>query len=303
MLKKELCALCKFYAISPIHAGSGAATSTVDLPIQRERHTHWPHVQASGVKGALRAHFRTFNKNDKDLINLIFGSDPQDGWTDTSETLPGAMSVSDARLVAFPIRSNIAPFVWVTSPNVLERLRRDLEYLGYAGFGDLPDVAEDHAVSLGTQELNGKVILEDAVVHVEQTIEEPVLRTLFPEAQRLLFISDDMYAYAVSYCTEVQTHIKIDAETGTAAKGALRYEEYLPSDSMLYSIVHYAGRDVTELKGTDSSSELAQKVMELKAETLKKYVEDVLSGFVQIGGDETLGKGICKLSWIKGGSQ
>jgi len=303
MLKKELCALCKFYAISPIHAGSGAATATVDLPIQRERHTHWPHIQASGVKGALRSHFRAFNQKDRDLVNLIFGSDPQDGWSDALETLPGAMSVSDAKLVAFPIRSNIAPFVWVTSPNVLDRLKRDLEYMGDSGLGEFPNVAEDSAVSLGAQALSGKVILEDAVVNITDTVDTPPLSNHFPELERLLLISDDLYAYAVSYCTEVQTHIKIDAETGTAAKGALRYEEYLPSDSLLYSIVHYAGRDASELRGGDASSDLAKKVSELKAETLKNYVEDVIKGFIQIGGDETLGKGICKLNWLKGGNQ
>ena len=76
MLTKELFSICTFYAISPIHAGSGAATSTVDLPIQRERHTNWPHIQASGVKGAMRDHYRKFVKGeDKYLTNLIFGID------------------------------------------------------------------------------------------------------------------------------------------------------------------------------------------------------------------------------------
>mgnify|MGYP000654455178 CR=1 FL=1 len=74
MLKKETMDMLTFYAVSPIHAGSGSSTSAVDLPIQRERHTQWPHIQASAVKGAMRAHFRNFS-DDKDLINLIFGLD------------------------------------------------------------------------------------------------------------------------------------------------------------------------------------------------------------------------------------
>ena len=57
MFPKDMARLCVFYTLSPLHAGSGQAVGAVDLPIQRERHTGWPHVQASGVKGAFRHWF------------------------------------------------------------------------------------------------------------------------------------------------------------------------------------------------------------------------------------------------------
>ncbi|HPB82071.1 MAG TPA: RAMP superfamily CRISPR-associated protein, partial [Spirochaetota bacterium] len=102
--------IISLYAVSPLHAGSGSIIGAVDLPIQRERHTGWPHVQASGLKGALRAHVRDGLENidgqaDIKLLNLIFGSDEQDGWKEMSagkdgkgkmETLPAAIAVSDA---------------------------------------------------------------------------------------------------------------------------------------------------------------------------------------------------------------
>lgn len=50
LFKKELTQLCVFYGVTPLFAGSGQAIGAVDLPIQRERHTRWPMVQASGVK-------------------------------------------------------------------------------------------------------------------------------------------------------------------------------------------------------------------------------------------------------------
>jgi len=68
--------LCLLYALTPIHAGSGQALKAVDLPIQRERHTAWPMVQASGVKGALRDWCeKAWEKNgfEKDLVECIFG--------------------------------------------------------------------------------------------------------------------------------------------------------------------------------------------------------------------------------------
>jgi len=131
MQKRDLFSLCVFYAISPIHAGAGSSLAAVDLPIQRERHTNWPHIQASAVKGAMRAHYRDFAENTS-LINYLFGSDEQDGWKD-KENIPGAVSVSDAKLLAFPVRSSVAPFVWVTCPAVLARLKRDLTFPGWKG--------------------------------------------------------------------------------------------------------------------------------------------------------------------------
>lgn len=306
MLKKELCSLCKFYAISPIHAGSGASTSAVDLPIQREGHTNWPHIQASGVKGAFRAHFRDFvdQKNDKRLINLVFGSDEQDGWDKSVDNLPGAMSVSDARLLAFPMRSNIAPFVWVTCPLVLKRLKTDLEYisLGNEMTIDEQDIQGDNAVLIGKGESEKQIVLEDAVVNVTEEIEDDFFKNTFSELKRLLLISNEMFDYAVSYCTEIQTNIKISSKTGTAEDGALRYQEFLPADSALYSIVHYSGRNASEIKD-DKQSELKKLVEEMQAEKIKTFVEDTVKDFIQIGGDETLGKGICKLDWISGGAK
>ena len=306
MLKKELCSICKFYAVSPIHAGSGTSTSAVDLPIQRERHTNWPHIQATGVKGAFRAHFRNFvdQNEDKQLINLVFGSDEQDGWNKKIDNLPGAMSVSDARLLAFPMRSNIAPFVWVTCPSVLKRLKTDLQYisLGEEMTIDEQDVQGDNALWIGKGELEKPVVLEDAVVNVTKELEDDLLKNTFSDLKRLLLIPDDMFDYAVSYCTEIQTNIKINSKTGTAEDGALRYQEFLPADSVLYSIVHYSGRNVSEIKD-EKQTELKKIVEEMQAKKIKSFVEDTIKDFIQIGGDETLGKGICKLEWISGGAK
>jgi len=286
MQGKEIFSICTFYAISPIHAGSGAATSAVDLPIQRERHTNWPHIQASGVKGALRDHYRRFAGGEKgDLINLIFGSDKDNdsGKKGDQDDLPGAISISDAKLFAFPMRSNIAPFVWVTCPSVLERLKQDLEFTGLGKIGDIRYVEKDKAMALNCK-ITGNVILEDAIVAVDTSEESLDLPSGFPKLDRLLLVSDQIFDYCVSSCTEVQTQIKIDSQKGTAKDGALRYEELLPADSVLYCVVYYG-----------SSSGLNQ----LQAETVRGHIEDVIKTFIQIGGDETLGRGICKIEWVK----
>lgn len=298
MLKRDVFSICTFYAISPIYAGSGASFAAVDLPIQRERHTHWPHVQASGVKGAMRAHYRDFAEK-KSLINFLFGYDKADKdhhveyfkndeqKQKVDDNFPGAVSFSDAKLLAFPIRSNIAPFVWVTCPAVLNRLNRDLSFVGLPEMGNPPPVTDENAFCLSGG-ISGDVILEDMVVNVQAgDIPNPLPKEL-PELNKLLLVSDEVFKYAVDSCTEIQTQIKIDSETGTAAAGAMRYQELLPADSVLYSVVYYS-RAVF-----DNS---------LQSETIRGHVEDVINNFIQIGGDETLGRGICKINWIAGGEK
>ena len=291
MFKKELVSMISFYGISPIHAGSGASTGAVDNPIQREGHTNWPVIQASAVKGAMRSHFRRFfsskdNKKDKnELLNYIFGSDEQDGWNKEEKGVPGAMSVSDAKLLAMPVRSNVAPFVWVTSPAVLKRLKRDLEFAGIGDIEKIPEVSTDDAIIIGDWNVDGNIILEDAVVKKTEKTEFKFISEKFPEIEKLLLISDEMFKYVVENCTEIQTQIKIDEKTGTAKEGALRYEELLPSDTLLYSIIYYS-------RSADDK---------LNPEGVCNNVKLFIKDFIQLGGDETLGRGICKVRWIEGG--
>jgi len=288
MENKEIITMCTFYAISPIHAGSGTSTAVVDLPIQRERHTNWPHVQASAVKGALRAHYRKFagDENAK-VINIIFGSDnDNDGnYEHAKDDTPGAIAVSDAKLLAFPVRSNIAPFVWVTSPAVIKRFVQDMLFLNKEITWKVPNFENEDDAFVLFGNINGKVILEDAVVNIKKLINEHPLKE-FTQLERLVLISDSMYDYIVSSCTEVQTQIKIEASSGTTKDGSLRYQELLPADSFLYSIVYFTQKNMNHLQ----------------TKTIKAHVQSVINGFIQIGGDETLGRGLCRLEWIEGGN-
>jgi CRISPR-associated protein Cmr4 len=289
MEKRNIVSLATLYAISPVHAGSGTSTAAVDLPIQRERHTNWPHIQASGVKGSFRSHYRTFSdENGSELINHIFGSDEQDGWDRNEDSLAAAVSFSDAKLLFFPVRSNISPFLWVTCPAVLTRLNQDLQFTGIGNLSELPEVTGESARWIGNEGIeNGRVVLEDAVVQPEGHTSLAFIQEQFPDIQRALIISDEMFDYVVSSCTEVQTQIKINAKTGTAEDGALRYEELLPSDSLLYTIVHCRSRNGIE--------------DQLQAEQIQANLESVIKDFIQIGGDATLGRGVCRLNWLKGG--
>ena len=59
-----------FMCETPLHAGSGSDLGIVDLPIQRERHTNFPKVESSSLKGALREGFE--NGKELDINNKLF---------------------------------------------------------------------------------------------------------------------------------------------------------------------------------------------------------------------------------------
>ena len=288
------------YAVTPCHAGSGSALGVVDLPIQRERHTNWPMIQASGVKGAFRANFDRFKgkisnqsqiKDFEKLSESVFGTDKGGSGSGYA----GSCSVSDAKILAYPMRSNVSPFVWITCPAVLKRLSRDLEIAGKTAF----DVSafskvisgENEAVVLcGKESIKEKaVLLEDFEVAVKDVsiAEFDKIKEYFKAAERLLLVSNEVFNYGVTDCTQIMAQIKIEADTGTTKDGSLRYQEELPSDTIMYTVVHWG-----DSKNSDEDK--------LKADTIKNFItKEVIHSHIQIAGDETCGRGIFQLEWDK----
>lgn len=303
MYLKQHSKVCVLHAISPIHAGAGSATGAVDLPIQRERHTGWPHIQASGVKGAFRDHcekvlmLRGVEKNNlvskddkkqaEELTDRIFG------MSKNNKSQAGAIAFSDARLLAFPVRSNLAPFVWVVCPSLLKRLGRDLELAGLDSTGLANTAISDDQYGLITGELNGGLILEDICLKTgtgEWQDVANVIKKLAPAIDRLVLIPDNHFSFLMETATEVQVQIKINSASGTTQDGSLRYEELLPADSVLYTVVFF-GEERTE----DTNK--------IVLDTLAAAVQEAAASHIQIGGDMTLGRGIFQLSWQQGGTK
>lgn len=277
------------YAVTPCHAGSGSALGVVDLPIQRERHTNWPMIQASGVKGAFRANFDRYKNNLSDeekakvkeinkLADSIFGTSEGTGYA-------GSSSFSDAKILAYPMRSDVSPFVWMTCPAVLKRLQKDLSFTGEnIEKCKIPEVKENEAVLIKGS-ISGNVLLEDYEVKVLNDKKVEGLDVYFEGADRLILVSDEVFNYGVTNCTQIMAQIKIDSKTGTTAEGSLRYQEELPSDTLMYTVIHWG----------DSKNTVEDK---LKADTIKRFItEEVIKNHIQIAGDETCGRGIFELTW------
>lgn len=302
---------------TPLHAGSGSDLGIVDLPIQREKHTGFPKIEASGIKGCLRESFEDKLKRENTELKLAFGPES------ANEAHAGALGFSDARLLLFPVKSVKGVFAWITCPQILVRFKRDLELCGILKGDDGFAIPEKETVpsncGLFVKD-NNKIVLEeytfsakenDATTQFAKWLKENVANNMEQFwkdkiEKDILVLSDEDFKDFVTMSTEVIARTKIDDYTGTVAKGALWYEEYLPVDSILYSIV-FSGPVFTKEKAEkgnfrvdDSEVNNGIKRTEVEAEKVMDFFTKHLDSILQIGGNATIGKGFVRTVFLNG---
>jgi len=273
-------AILGLHAETSIHAGAGSALDVIDLPIQREAHTNWPCVFGSAVKGALRAAAGKGNQTD-----LVFGLENAN-----SDAYAGALLVGDARLLLLPVRSLTSHFKWITCPAVLQRYQRDAERMGKSVKFTVPKIEGDMQAIAATA---GEVFLEEYRFEVKQADLKEVIDALvqvsdvagFAEAlkNQLMILSDNDFSYLAKHAVPVTPHIAINSETKAVKTGALWYEETLPPETLLY--VCLAANDARKKDSILSADAVLQTVQEMF--TAKPYL--------QLGGNETVGMGWCRV--------
>jgi len=334
---------------TPLHAGSGDDLGIVDLPIQRERHTSFPKVESSSLKGALREAFETeagskqkkfSHWDDPDvIIHRFFGFD-DGGLNDDDKESPqnksrlkdhfkylppnatekkeghdhaGSLIFTDARLLLFPVKSMKGVFVWLTCRQILNKFASDLAIsaIRMEGLDQVKSlvVTEGNALSSSDSPLIHKaVVLEEYAFEAEANKDVAIFAQALAEAvfsdpqmaywknllpRNLVILSDNDFRDFTLMSTEVITRTKIDNETGTVQDGALFTEEYLPTDSVMYSMIF----------ASDEYGKRPEKDR-MKADEVMDYFEKTIGrlGLFQLGGNATLGKGIMRAKIKKGGN-
>jgi CRISPR-associated protein Cmr4 len=292
-------ALLFLHAVTPIHAGSGSELGLVDLPVQREKHTGYPKIESSSLKGAVRAAVQaaTINKSDAaSMIDVVFGKESANNLNDAQA---GAIAFSDARIMLFPVKSLRGVFAWITCPQVLKRFNEELKL--YRKDSKLLSVPAAGTVSAETLLVNPRsttkqVVLEEYTYSVEidddcQALAEQLAGLFFAGIdngfrERLIVLPDDDFADFVTLSTEVNARICIDTNTGTVKKGALWYEENVPSETVFYSIC-FAGNS----RIANNSKISAKEVLDFLQQN------EVFPPCFQLGGNGSLGKGILRRIW------
>ena len=289
-------ALLFVHALTSLHPGSGTALGVVDLPVQRERHTDWPLIPGSSLKGILRDACRRKNGDNNELY-AVFG--PK---TEEAGEHAGALSLTDARILAFPVRSLRGVFAWVTCAAVLERLNRDLSLTGTAGLQGIAKPEKERAACNGNDLLvdGNKLVLEEFEFTRTQEGAGSVADWVAGHATEdkptrdrirthLAVLHDDDFTHFVRHATEVVARVGLNYERKTVKEGALFYEEFLPAETLFYSVVI---AEDSRRKG------LKEKSVEKNAKETLQYAKDNVPGFLQIGGNETIGKGLCAVRWF-----
>ncbi|MFN3568243.1 MAG: type III-B CRISPR module RAMP protein Cmr4, partial [Caldimicrobium sp.] len=248
-------ALLTYYTLTPLHMGSGTSLHYADLTIQRERHTSFPNMAGSGIKGVFRNYaLRVWKDKDNNLVNKLFGYE---------EAQLGASEIAftDAKILLFPVRSLKGIFAWITCPLVIKRFKEELESfckieninLSIPNFSSA-DSVKAFVSSNSLLKIDEKSIaLEEFVFECEKSenvdkIAEfivkylPNTETTKNLSERLVIVSDNVFTDFVNYAVEIRTRIRIDQEKGTVKEGALFTVEFVPSEAIFYSFVFFVNR-------------------------------------------------------------
>ena len=287
--------LISTHALTPLHPGTGQGVGVIDLPIAREVSTGLPYLPGSSLKGVLRDEARkpVFSENKQEntkMRHAIFGPDTQN-----ASDHAGSVQFTDQRLLLFPVRSLRGTFAWVTSPLVLRRFARDVASTDLTGLPAVPKIekVEEYIVSSGrTLVDNDKIYLEDLDLTEPRSTENGwgqwLADNLFDEAwrhtfqERFCIVHDDILSFLLQTATEVVARIRLDKDSKTVAKGGLWYEEALPAETILAGLV------------------IATPI-EASKEQVFSAIKTLTAQPVQVGGNATVGRGICQLRVEEGG--
>jgi len=304
--KKPFFMICE----TPVHAGSGSDLGIIDLPVQREKHTGYPKIEASGIKGVIREYFDNSEnildsdkEENKSKIGIIFGPKEGDGAS-------SAAGFIDARILFFPVKSVNGIFAYVTCPDVLSRFKRDLTIFNNCFSQDIDNIPINSICNESRITKDNVVNNADNIVLLEEyAFENCRLNndlTSFTELignfvhsnvsywsekikKDVIVVSNDVFKDFVELYSEVIARTRIDPETGTVTHGALWYEEYLPADTIMYSCLMTSNPFIKIDKcpeDINSDTKIMNKLI------------DEFPTIIQIGGNSTIGKGFIQIEFM-----
>ncbi len=271
--------LMTIFTRTPLHVGAGSSVGAVDQPVVRERHTRFPVIPGTSIKGVLADLWIDGEYKRTPEGKVFFGEDDNN-----AAAASGTLSFGDAKLLAFPVRSAKGCFAFVTSPLCLERFKRD------SGI----DLAVPPLPAGQTCLAGSDVVFEErkAVVLEEYRFE---LNGAFPEdwaeklsglasdavlnggKSRFVLVNDEDMAFFAENACQISQHVSIDSKTGTAAEGKLFNQEEVPSEALFCA-------PITELRQDIDYGPFADKI--------EKYP------LVQFGGKGTTGIGYCSVKLV-----
>lgn len=271
------------YFETPLQAPSGSVVGLIDHPVQRERTTQWPVVYAATLEESLRTSF-SLAASDAAAKSLFGAAD------DPASKSP--LSIGDARLLLFPVRSSVAPFLWVTCPAAVSRLRRDLARTIGIEIPPAPAVKTDEIVTSKTWQHGEEALAaEDIVLKPRNGFDASKLLELLPAEGNAYegfarevdgsvgLVADEVFGFLVRTAMEVRL---AGGMLGDEANGS--YDEAVPADTLFY--VPIIG--------------MAQKAKgKKKDQSAMQTFEANLGSHLRVGDGEHVGRGWARTRLLK----
>ena len=296
--------LLTIFTRAPLHVGAGSSVGAVDQPVVRERHTGYPVIPGSAIKGVLADLWLKKNENgsiyfkeSKKMIKKENGEEEEKtiyesvreeegvgllGSTEAKSASAGSLLIGEGKLVAFPVRSAKGCFAWITCPLVLKRFARDCGVPMDGDFASEP--ANEEVYAPKKLEVGGSVVFEEYPLKIKGTVNPKTIEVLTSLSDdevwktlgdHLAIVSNELFAYFAQNACEIANHNRIDDKTGVVADKALFSQENVPSETMFYSVLN-----------TRNSDDFGKLEAKLKDE----------NNLLQIGADMTTGLGWCSVA-------
>lgn len=288
--------------LDPLHVGTGGnRLGRVDLSIVREPGTRLPKIPGTALHGAIRQYAAVRygdlstagggkNQSDSHPVNYTFGSIKEAGG-DGGQS--GRVSISDARLLLFPVYSLAGP-VWVTCPGILSEF----------GVNEQVPVREENGKKIQLVKLSSDLQTHShlnlgwlMLAKTDDTFDWPENINHMPQEikSRTVLVSNKLFSQIVNSNLEVRTSVSIDPETGAATDKALFTYEAIPRAAILWLEVVEDDYSSKFPKDHDKAQELGHtKPMDVVTAGLK------LAETLGVGGMGTRGFGRVRL--LNGGS-
>lgn len=273
-----------------LHAGSGDTNyGIVDKEVQRDQIEGTPVIHSSGLKGSLRELLTTELGKESEAVKYIFGDghkNKEAAGNASGNYTAGSYHFYEARLLTLPVRSNAATYFSATSPELIKAfLKESKTFTGKTQCSELTALtklkpAKGQPIFFANPgELSGKVMIEDWEARNGLTSD------LAPEefkpcgeilGNNLALMHQDDFKEA---CRNLPVIARNNLDNGISQN--LWYEEVVPRRSRFYFFIGNSGGVP---QGFGFTSNMNKKKLWNK---------------IQVGGNATIGYGLCSIKSIK----
>jgi CRISPR-associated protein Cmr4 len=254
--------------LTNMHVGSGDINfGVVDNLVQKDAITNYPVIHSSSLKGAFREHFESFEDND--MINYIFGQNPED----SSTKRPGAFAFFEAKLLFRPVRSSEELYFSATSKGILEEFLLMINNLGV-------EFSLKSEIETLLQQANENIIATKDVILEDEKAKKADFK--LTDKFKQLF-GENIAIYPDSLFKELSLPFIARNRLENGESKNLWYEEVVPRFSIFYFFIQ---------KPDNINEKYLNQVQSFE----EKFNNTKL---IQLGANKSIGYGVCEIKEIQ----